>query len=132
MFKVMIVDEDVRQSREIIDEIGLHYHVLNCSRGAKALDLCRAFQPDALILDPATPGLNAQELIAETRNQPGASRAPVLLMTHFTTIRHIEKSFDWGVDFVFSKPCSTDRLGRKLAEFMGKAARYRQTQLVEL
>ena len=132
MFKVMLVDEDIRQIREITDEIGLHYSVLNCSRGAKALDLLRVFQPDALILDPATPGLNPQELIAEMRRQPGASRSPVLLLTHFTTIRHIEKSFDWGVDFVFSKPCSTDRLGRKLAEFLDKANRYRQTQLVEL
>jgi DNA-binding response OmpR family regulator len=132
MFKVMIVDEDIRQIREITDEIGLHYRVLNCSRGAKALDLLRVFQPDALILDPATPDLNPQDLITEMRGQPGASRAPVLLLTNFTTIRHIERSFDWGVDFVFSKPCSTDRLSRKLAEFLEKANRYRQTQLVEL
>ena len=32
MFKVMVIDEDVRQIREIADEIGLHYTLLNCSR----------------------------------------------------------------------------------------------------
>jgi DNA-binding response OmpR family regulator len=132
MLKVMIVDQDVRLIREITDEIGLHYTLLNCSRGTKALELLKAFQPDALIMDPATPDLNSQELITEARCRPGMSRTPVLLLTHFTTIRHIEKSFDWGADFVFSKPCSTDRISRKLAECIERANRYRHTQLVEL
>jgi DNA-binding response OmpR family regulator len=132
MFKVMVIDEDVRQIREITDELGLHYTLLNCSRGMKALELLKAFQPDALILDPTTPNLNIQELIVEARRLPGTSRTPILLLTQFTTIRHIEKSFDWGVDFVFSKPCSSDRIGRKLAECLEKAHRYRHSQLVEL
>ncbi|HET9870316.1 MAG TPA: hypothetical protein VFR02_07470 [bacterium] len=132
MFKVMVVDEDVRQLREIADEIGVLYNLLICGRGAKAAGLFQAFQPDALILDPSAEGLDTQGLIAQARNRPGLARTPVLLLAQFTTIRHIEKSLDWGADYVFSKPCPGDRIGRKLAECLEKADRYRQSQLVEL
>lgn len=132
MMKVMVIDGEIHQLREIADEIGIHYVLLNCSRGAKALELFRIFEPDAAILDPATPGLDAMEIIHEAQSRPGKTHVPILLMSRFTTLRHIERGFDWGADYVFSKPCSVDRISRKLAECLEKARRYHQTQLIEL
>lgn len=116
MEKIMIIDSDIRQLREINDEISGRYQALNLSRGDKALDLFRLYQPTALVLDPTTPGFNGREFIRQVRDLPRGKNMPILALTRMTTLRHIEESFDLGVDMIFSKPCSGARVKKKLDE----------------
>ena len=120
MEKVMIIDSDIRQLREIQDEISGYYQALNLSRGDKALDLFRLYQPTALVLDPASPGFNGREFIRQIRALPRGKEMPILALTRITTLRHIEESLDWGVDMIFSKPCSGARVKKKLDECFEK------------
>jgi DNA-binding response OmpR family regulator len=132
MLKIMVIDQDIRQIREIRDELVNRYVLLNCSKGSKAFDLFRIFQPNAVIMDPVTTGLNTQAFIAGVRGLPNGVGTPILFLTQFTTIRNIENQFDWGADFIFSKPCPADRLKDKLAEYLFKSLEFPNTQLVQL
>lgn len=112
----MIIDSEIRQMRELNDGLSGSFQILNCSRGAKAMELLKLYAPDALVLDPATPDLNGREFIRKVRSLPSFRERPILALTRITTLRHIEGSFDLGVDMIFSKPCSGQRLKKKLEE----------------
>lgn len=116
MNRIMIIDSDIGQMREINKGLAGHYQILNCSRGDKALDLFRLYLPSALVLDPSTPQLHVRDFIRQVRSLPFRGELPILALAHMTTLRHIEESFDWGVDLILSKPCSGERVKRKLEE----------------
>jgi DNA-binding response OmpR family regulator len=116
MQRIMIIDSDIRQMRELNDGLSGGFQILNCSRGSQAMELFKLYLPSALILDPATEGLNGGDFIRQVRSFPNGLRLPILALTRITTIRHLEQSFDWGVDMIFSKPCSAERVRKKLEE----------------
>jgi DNA-binding response OmpR family regulator len=117
MEKIMIIDSDIRQMRELNEGLSNEYQILNCSRGLKALELFRLYQPSALILDPTTDELNGRDFILQVRAFPNGVRLPILALTSITTLGHLEQSFDWNVNSIFSKPCSAQRVLKKLKEY---------------
>jgi len=127
MERVMIIDSDPRQVRELNNGLSDKYHVLGCSRGTKAMELFRIYQPSALVLDPATAELKGKEFIRQVRALPGG-RLPILALTRITTLRHIEDSFDLGVDMIFSKPCSAERVKNKLNQCFDRSPRQREPE----
>jgi response regulator RpfG family c-di-GMP phosphodiesterase len=122
MEKVMIIDSDIRQMRELNDGLSPSYQILNCSRGSKAMELFQVYQPSALVLDPATPEMNGRAFVRQIRSLPVGAHMPILALTKITTLRHIEDSFDWGVNMIFSKPCSGERVKKKLDELFAKVS----------
>ena len=117
MQRIMIIDSDIRQMHELNEGLSNEYQILNCSRGAKVMELFHLYQPSALILDPATSQLNGMDFIRQVRSYPNGFRIPILALTRITTIRDLEQSFDWSVDMIFSKPCSAERVKKKLNEY---------------
>jgi DNA-binding response OmpR family regulator len=122
MQRIMIIDSDIRQMRELNEGLSNEYQILNCSRGAKAMELFRLYQPAALILDPSTDELNGRDFIRQVRSFSNGFRLPILALTRITTIRHLEQSFNWSVNMIFSKPCSAERLKKKLDEYWVRTA----------
>lgn len=120
MERIMVIDSDIQQMRELNDGLASDYQILNCSRGAKAMDLFKLYLPSALVVDPATPELNVRDFIRQVRSMPSRGRIPILALTRITTLRLIEESLGWGVDMIFSKPCSGERIKRKLEECFGR------------
>jgi DNA-binding response OmpR family regulator len=123
MQRIMIIDSDIRQMSELNEGLSNEYQILNCSRGAKAMELFRLYQPLALILDPATDEFNGGDFIHQVRSFPNGPRLPILALTRITTLRHLEQSFNWGVDAIFSKPCSSERVKKKLNECLIRTVR---------
>ncbi|HEV2353177.1 MAG TPA: response regulator [Puia sp.] len=120
MERIMIIDSDIRQMRELNDGLGSNYQILNCSRGEKALDLFKLYLPSALVLDPSTPELNVREFIRRVRSLPFRGELPILALAQITTLRQIEESFDWGVDMILSKPCSGEKAKKRLEEYLSR------------
>ncbi len=118
MEKIMVIDGDIRDLREMNDGLSNDFIVLNCSRGDKAFNLFSVYQPDTLILDPYTPGLNAKDLINRAKELIFPNRIPIMAVTHLTTLKHIEESLNWGVDIIFSKPFMAEKIRRKVRELM--------------
>ncbi len=114
----MIIDSDIRQLRELNEGLSDQFQILNCSRGSKAMELFSLYQPSALILDPATWELKGRDFIIQVRSSPNGFHIPILALAQFTTLRHLEQSFDWSVNMIFSKPCSAERVKKKLNEYL--------------
>jgi DNA-binding response OmpR family regulator len=123
MRRIMIIDSDIRQMQDLNEGLGGFYRILNCSRGSQAMELLRLYQPSALVLDPETPGLDGKAFIRRIRSLSSGAEMPILGLTRLTTLRQIEKSMDWGVDMILSKPCTAQRLMRKLEDRLGSAER---------
>lgn len=121
MEKVMLIDSDAHQIRVLNDGLSDTFHILGCGRGTKAMELFQAYQPSALVLDPSTVELNGKEFIRRIRSLPRGKRLPILALTRITTLKHIEDSFDLGVDMMFSKPCSAERIKTKLNQCLAKS-----------
>lgn len=122
MNRVMIVDSDLIQMNSLRSALSDEYLILTSNRGTKAMDLFKAFQPNAVILDPSTHGLDGREFIKKIRNIPFRKNILILALTRFTTLKNIEESFTLGVDLILSKPCSADRVKSKLAGHFRKHA----------
>ena len=123
MERIMIIDSDIDQMRELNGGLSGDYRILNCSRGAQAMELFKLYLPSAVVLDPATPDLNTRDFIRQVRGLPSGWRQPILALTRISRLRHIEESFEWGVDIIFSKPCSGQRIKKKLSEYLVSAER---------
>ncbi len=132
MEKIMIIDSDVQQIRELNDGLGGTYRILGCSRGSKAMELFHIFDPEALILDPSTRDLNGKDFIRQVRSLPKGRRIPILALSRMTTLKTIEESFDLGVDIVFSKPCAAERVKVKLQKYLAEPSKRFPLELVEV
>jgi two-component system cell cycle response regulator DivK len=117
MEKVMIFDSDLSHIKSLNEGLLDRYHVLAVNSGEKALELIQLYRPSALILDPGTVGLDAKKLIQQLRSRPYLGQIPILALTHFLSVKNIEISLDLGADSVFYKPCSPDRVRRKLDSY---------------
>lgn len=118
MKKIMLIDSDVQQLKGLSEGLSSSFQVLNCSRGAKAMDLFRIFLPSAIILDPTTPGLPESAFINAVRDLPGGYRLPILALTKIHSTQTLDEIFRWKVDVVLSKPCSAERVEKKLREML--------------
>ena len=122
MEKVMVIDSDAQQIRILNEGLSNDFHILSCNRGTKAMELFQIYQPSALVLDPMTSELNGKEFVRRIRSLPSGRSLPILALTRITTLRHIEDSFDLGVDMIFSKPCSAERIMMKLNQCLARPA----------
>lgn len=118
MEKIMIIDTDIEQMQSLGKTLTKDYLVLKCARGSKAMELFHLYQPSALIFDPIAAGLNGRAFVRQIRSTPFRGHIPILAVTRITTLKHVEESFDWGVDAVFSKPCEEDRIAKKLRDYL--------------
>ncbi len=123
MQKIMIIDSDIRQMCELNEGLSNEYRILNCSRGAQAMELFKLYQPSALLLDPTTAELKSIDFVRQVRSFPNGSHLPILALTQITSLRHLEDCFNWDVDMIFSKPCSTEKIKKKLNEHLGRTIR---------
>jgi DNA-binding response OmpR family regulator len=120
MEKIMVIDPNIVELQKLNENLSKDHIVLACSRANKALELIQVFKPSVLLLEPSTPGLSTREFIRKARSYPQLGGLSVIAMTKITELRHIEESFEWGVDVIFSKPVPFDRLRKKLGEMLFK------------
>jgi len=114
----MAMNPDTYELQKLNVELSKHFVVLNCNRAAKAMNIFQIFQPSVLVLDPAMPGLNPRNFIQQIRSIPQHDKMPIIALTKIATLKTIEESFGWGVDLIYSKPCSGERIRKKIAEYL--------------
>ncbi len=129
MKKIMLIDSDILHLREMNNVLSGDFNVLICSRGHKAWDLYNLFNPDALVLDPTAAGLDTSDFFPRIRKKSWPNSIPIIATTRLNTLQHIERSFDWGADIVFSKPCEGERIRNKLLELLSRGESPRELAL---
>jgi DNA-binding response OmpR family regulator len=124
MLKVMIIDSESHFVRTVGEELKKDYALLTCENGSRALQLCQTFSPDAVVLDPLTPGFGPGNFITRMKSQSTKPWVQVVVVSYAALIRQIEESFDWGADYYFFKPVLPIRIRFKVRELLGRNKPY--------
>ncbi len=118
MEKIMILDGNTQDLRDLSSALSPSFIVLSCGRWAKALDILKVFQPAGLILDPTMPSLEATDFIRQARFLSQSPSFVIAAVSHMTNLAQISRAFDWGVDSAFSKPVDPRFIAKKLRNLM--------------
>jgi PAS domain S-box-containing protein len=106
MATVIVVD-DSAPDRQYVGSLLKHagHEVMLCADGQAGLDLIKKVQPDLVIADLITPGIDGYELARAVRTDPGIAATPIILQTaHYleSEVRRIAAQI--GIQQVIIKP----------------------------
>ena len=102
-------DEDIAESiRYTLEREG--YRVRIASTGEQAFNSVLGFPPSLIILDLNLPQMSGFELCRRLRSEPGASRAPILMLTARANESDKVLGLELGADDYITKPFSMREL----------------------
>lgn len=105
----MIVDDSRvirRVAVKMVEDLG--FGTSEAEDGRKALALCKAQLPDAIILDWEMPHMDGIAFTDELRKLPGGNRVLVVMCTVKNDPESITQALDAGVDEYIMKPFDGD------------------------
>ena len=109
-------DDDVRSIVELSLSLNRRLVVRQCSSGAEAVEVCREFVPDLLLLDLMMPNMSGEEAWDEIRRLPGLETVPAVFLTAKAQTETTERLLKKGALGVISKPFDPMQIGSKLDE----------------
>ncbi|MDR1487369.1 MAG: response regulator, partial [Deltaproteobacteria bacterium] len=99
--QILIVDDNVATLKQIGALLAGSYDFSLYKSGAEAVDFCRRFTPDLVLLDVEMPQMNGFETLAELKSNPAMIGVPVIFLTGnidaATEIRALESG---AMDFI--------------------------------
>lgn len=110
---ILVIDDD-RRSTELISEIltAAGFEVRSAHGGPSGIDLARAVQPAAILLDMMMPGVDGIATLQRLKWDPILVDIPVIGMTASSDLTYTGKAFRAGADFFVSKPLNRESLIR--------------------
>ena len=104
MKRVLVVDDD-ESIRSIVADLLEYagYEVITAQNGAQALDLVRALQPDAVILDLMMPVLDGWGFLKACRKEEWCASIPVLVLSAYRQLAEVAQD-DLRVSDFLAKP----------------------------
>lgn len=97
--KILIVEDQPLNIIILQNILSPHYQVCAVHSGEEALEQCKTYTPDLIILDIKLPGIDGVETCKRLKNLPAVKNVPVLFITSF----HQHEEYCWqagGVDFI--------------------------------
>jgi DNA-binding response OmpR family regulator len=91
------------------------------AQGGDALDVVRAKQPDALILDAMLPGCTGYDILRALRAEPATADLPVLMLTARGQGRDRELATAAGASGFMAKPFSNADVLASVRAMLGQA-----------
>jgi CheY-like chemotaxis protein len=109
--RVLVVDDspDIRQLITVNLELE-GFEVRPASDGAEALEVLRAWRPDAMTLDVQMPGLDGFSTLERLRADPSYADLPVVMVTARTQSSDRERGSALGADGYLTKPFEPSEL----------------------
>ncbi len=116
--KTCLVVDDSRVVRKVARRILETYDfaISEAVDGAEALAACRAFMPDAILLDWSMPLMDGLEFLRRLRGEPGGRDPVVLFCSAETHPDRIAEALNCGADEYIMKPFDSDIIEAKFAE----------------
>jgi CheY-like chemotaxis protein len=121
--KILIVDDDSRNRK--LEEALLRadgYEVQSVDSGTAALAAIGALPPDLILLDLMMPGMDGFEVMRCLKNDPGAQKIPVILVTALDDAASRARAAAAGVTDVITKPIDRWELKACLDKLLGSQA----------
>ncbi|MBJ6749775.1 EAL domain-containing protein [Geomonas anaerohicana] len=102
---ILLVDDSPTQTKRLEHLLSAEgYRVLLSRDAGEALAGIDETQPDLVISDVVTPGMDGFELCRRIRGLKEASQLPVILLTHLNDPTHVLRSLEAGANYFISKP----------------------------
>jgi two-component system chemotaxis response regulator CheY len=117
MKSCLVVDDSkvVRMvARRILEK--LDFTIVEAEDGAKALEICTAKLPDAILLDWNMPVMNGIEFLRELRRLPEGDGPIVVFCTTENDIAHIQAAIAEGANEYIMKPFDSDIIETKFQQ----------------
>lgn len=118
--KLLIADNSDEFRQALAAALSSSYQIRTCSDGMEALQLLQDFQPDILVLELMLPQLDGLTLLQKA-NQSGY-RPKTLVVSRYFSPYVTDALTRLQVDYCMSKPCSTQALVCRIADFAVEAA----------
>jgi len=90
-------------ARIALENVG-GFTVAICTSGQEALEKCRDFRPDLLLLDVMMPGMDGVTTLQALRRLPGCEHTPAMFMTAKVQAQEVEQLRKQGAIDVIPKP----------------------------
>jgi CheY-like chemotaxis protein len=121
--RVLLVDDedDIRLVARASLERLAGWQVLAASSGREGIDVARAEQPDAIVLDVMMPGLDGPGTLVELRADPATADIPVVFLTAKVQAAERRRLEELGAAGVVAKPFDPMTLAGELSAAFGWA-----------
>ena len=120
--RVLVVEDDEKSRRLLIDVLGLHGYVVRAAAsGEEGLADARLCVPDAALLDIQLPGISGFDVLARLRAESGNAHLPVIAVTASVMDQDRKKILAAGFDAYVSKPVNIRELLATLNKFLTRS-----------
>ena len=115
--RILVIDDNETVRSIVASQLASKGHLPDTAEGAlQGLEMMKASQYDAVILDISMPVMDGFEAIGIMRGLPGAAgRTPVIALTAHALVEVRERCLAAGFDQFLTKPVRADELARVIA-----------------
>src|SRR6478609_8510972 len=116
--KVLVVDDNVHMRKlvvTILQAFGV-IQIFEAESGDRAWAILREANPDVVVLDWVMEGMSGLDLMRMIRTNPQSPNpfVPVIMLTGHTSIEHVNKARDAGINEFIAKPVSVKTMMSRL------------------
>jgi CheY-like chemotaxis protein len=86
--------------------------------GPEAIEILKAYQPDAILLDIMMPGMTGIELAAEIRKNSSLNRSRLAALSATDDERTMGRAKDAGIEHYWIKPIDSETLLKNLEQLL--------------
>lgn len=116
--KVLIVDDEARNQRILIETLEDLVDLRTASSGEEALSLLPDFFPDLILLDLMMPGIDGYEVCRKIRAEPQYAPIKIILVSGKAMLEERLKGYEVGADDYMTKPFVSEELLAKAKVFL--------------
>jgi CheY-like chemotaxis protein len=121
MQRILIVDDHPELRKLVALTLGAGYAIREARDGVEALDQCRDFRPDVVLLDIAMPGsVDGFEVCREIRRDPSIADTKVVMLSAHARTADLAAGRESGADAYLVKPFSPLALMDLVARLTGE------------
>jgi len=120
MKKILVVDDDPKMRRLVIDELKKDdFNVLEAANGQEALDIALKDKPDLILLDLMMPVMGGLEMLNRLRATDVGWKAKVIVLTNFGDFDKIADAVEKGIcSYLIKSDITTEDLVNKVKKFL--------------
>ena len=117
--KVLVVDDQAKTYELVTSAFG-EYRFASAANGFEAGLQLTSFQPDLLILNLDTPGVDGPEICQSVKTNPKTKRTKILVLAKSAEEKAATEALACGAEGYLVKPLQVEELKQKVQSLMGR------------
>ena len=110
MSKVLVAEDDSFLSSLLVrDLVAEHFEVSAAYDGVQAMEICKTWHPDLILLDLLMPNKDGFEVLSDLRSNPEIAKTPVIVLSNFSDSATIERVKKFDISDYLVKADTTPR-----------------------